>query len=264
MWLSLKDKYGFFIFLLLICFFFTGCSTVYNPATGRSEFIVISTGEETAMGRQTHQQITASETVLADDVEAKRLERIGQRVAEVSDRQDYAYHFFLIKKDELNAFTTPGGYIYVYTGLMDKLGSDDRIAAVIAHEIGHGAARHIVKKFQAALGYSVASDLIFSRIGLGPTAQTLTNLGLNTVMSVVSKAYSRQDEYEADRLSIKYMYLSGYKVNAVVEVLEILQKESEKDNAPLFVRTHPYLKDRIKAATNEIPRVKERFGENKN
>lgn len=241
---------------IVLCLFFvfsiTGCASLgtYNPATGRNEFIFISTSEEISLGNSIHQQLTKQFRITDHTATVERIRRIGQHLAQVSDRRDYQYHFFLVEKDEMNAFTVPGGRIYIFSGLVDKLTTDDHIASVLAHEIGHCAARHTVKKFQAALGYNLISSIVLGKVG--GNAQQIASMSSNMIMNIVFSAYGRQDEYEADRLGIKYLQLAGYDAKASIETLEILQRESKGDGAPLVLRSHPHLPDRIDAAKKEI------------
>ncbi len=249
----------FFIFLIFVL---TGCGSfgVYNAATGRKEFIAISTPREIQMGADIHKDFIKQNKICEDRYKVDRLWRIGERLAQVSDRQDFKYHFYLVEKDELNAFTTPGGNIYFYTGLFDKLKTDDEIAAVLAHEIGHCAAKHTVKKFQAALGYSLLSNIVFEGLRMDSSTKQVTSIGTNLAMSIVFSAYSRHDEYQADELGVKYMYLAGYDLNGMVEVLQLLQREAEKGHAPVILRTHPYASDRVVAVRKEIEAVKRKYG----
>ncbi|HOW35720.1 MAG TPA: M48 family metallopeptidase [Candidatus Omnitrophota bacterium] len=240
--------------------FVAGCATLYNPATGRKEFIIIPTDYEVSMGKNIHSQIISEYGISPRQADAQKLTRIGQRLAKVSDRQDYEYHFYLVDKKDINAFTTPGGNIYFFTGLLDKLKTDDEIAAVLAHEVGHCAARHTIKKYQAALGYNLIGALVFSQVNMGDTAKGTAALAANVAMELAMSAYSRQDEYAADRLGVKYMYLAGYDLNGMIETLEVLDKESSGVNAPLILRTHPYVPDRIKAVREEIKQAPIKYG----
>ena len=241
------------IFSLL---FLSGCADLgtYNPATGRKEFILISTPEEVQMGTAAHQKILEENQLSQDPLILDRIYRIGQRVARVSDRKDYTYQFFVIDKDEINAFTTPGGNVYVYTGLLSRLKTDDQVASVLAHEIGHCAARHTVKKFQAALSYSLIGGLILNQIG--EDSSKVASLASDTVMGIVSSAYSRQDELEADRLGIKYLNLAGYNIEAMIEVFAILREASKWPEVPTMLSTHPHLGERMEAAKKEIQNYK--------
>lgn len=235
----------------------TGCAT-YNTATGRREFIFISTDAEVNMGQSFDAQLRKQYAVSNDKVKAARLQRIGNRLAQVSDRQDYEYHFYLVAKNEMNAFTTPGGYIYFFEGLYDKMSSDDEIAAVLAHEIGHCAARHTVKKFQAALGYDFVARLVLNSIA-SDTARQLASIGGGLIANVAMSAYGRQDEYEADKLGIKYMRLAGYNLDAMIRTFEILKSNSKGPDVPTILRTHPHLDDRIKAIEKEIREPQDKY-----
>ncbi|MBL8012404.1 MAG: M48 family metalloprotease [Candidatus Omnitrophica bacterium] len=228
----------------------SGCTTL-NAATGRREFIFISTDTELSMGQSFNTQLRQQYPVSQDKAKIGRLQKVGHRIAQVSDRQDFEYHFTLVAQDDLNAFTVPGGYIYFYEGLFDKLSSDDEIAAVLAHEVGHSAAKHTVKKFQAALGYDFVAKLVLSRIG-SDVARQLASVGGGFIANVAMSAYGRQDEFEADQLGIKYMRLAGYKLDAMIRTFEILKANSKGPEPPSFLRTHPHLDDRIKAVENEI------------
>ena len=161
-------KYIFLVFIALP-FILDGCATLgeYNPATGRSELIFIPTDTEVDMGKSIHQQVVSQYGISNDVAQTERVRRIGKSLAKVSDRQDYEYHFYLLNSKEINAFTVPGGNVYFFKGLLDKLDSDDEVAAVLAHEIGHCAARHTIKKYQAALGYNLIGSLIFSQVHMG-------------------------------------------------------------------------------------------------
>lgn len=234
---------------------------MYNPATGRNEFIMVPTSEEVAMGRTAHQGIIRQNKLSTDQAVINRIQTIGQKIARISDRQDYKYNFFVIEADDLNAFTTPGGNIYIYTGLIKKLTTDDQIASVLAHEMGHCAARHTIKKFQAALGYDLVGNIIFSQLQMGQYTKQLTVLGSSAIMSLVFSAYGRRDELEADRLGIKYMILAGYNPIGSVQALEVLKNENKNDRkTPLILRSHPYLDDRIEQAKKEIINAQARFG----
>jgi predicted Zn-dependent protease len=211
------------------------------------------------LGAETHAQLSPSLHFSRDQAAQARLEMIGQRVVQVSDRQDYQYHFFLVDKDEMNAFTVPGGYIYFYSGLYRKLRTDDEIAAVLAHEIGHCSARHVVKKFQVALGYDFIGSLVFGQIQ-NEFAVKLARMGANMIMDVATAAYGREDEYEADRLGVKYMYLAGYDPQGMVQTFEILGQTSKGDDSDwLLLRSHPQLGDRIEAVKKEIAVVKNKY-----
>ena len=237
-------------------FLLSDCGTLtYNAATGRQEFIAVSTPQEISMGQGIHQNLLKEYKLSTDAAKQERIRRIGQKVAQVSDRQDYAYNFYLVEKNELNAFTTPGGNIYFFTGLLEKFSRDDQIAAVLAHEIGHCAARHTIKKFQAAVSYNLLEQIIFSQLGLEAQAQRLASLSSGVISNLVFSAYSRQDELQADHLGVKYLRLAGYDVQAMIQTLEILKKESKGPKVPAILLSHPHIDDRIAAVQKEMASV---------
>lgn len=247
--------YRYFVLLLFIaCFAFlsSGCSSLgtYNTATQRNEFIFISTAEEVAMGNTIHQKLSNEYTIAESGEDVERVRKIGRRLAQLSDRQDYTYQFYVVEKDELNAFTIPGGSIYIFSGLLNKLTTDDQIASVLGHEIGHCAAKHTVKKYQAALGYDFLGKLILNQ--MSGRSQQIVNLSSGVLMNLVFSAYGRKDEYESDRLGLKYMYLAGYKLNGMTEVLQLLHQEAKGPQMPVMLKSHPHLEDRIKAVNDEI------------
>ncbi len=245
--------FGVFIFTVILT---NGCATTYNAATGRREIIIIPTNEEVTMGEDIHRKLLTEFHLSQDKNKVGRLKRIGARVSQVSDRQDFEYHFFLVEKDELNAFTVPGGNIYMFTGLFDKLKTDDEIAGVLAHEVGHCAARHTIKKFQAAVSYSLIGSIILNTLQMEEQLQRIATLSTDVLMNLVFSAYGRRDEFEADRLGIKYLDLAGYNVNGMLEVLDVLKQESKGPRMPLILQTHPYVEDRIEAVKKEIERLR--------
>ncbi|MDD3375024.1 MAG: M48 family metallopeptidase [Candidatus Omnitrophica bacterium] len=251
-----RYKFLFFTFcFLLASFSLGGCASLktYNAATERYEFVLLSPQDEVSIGYDSNKSIIKEYKLSSDKDKQRRLDEIGRRLVNVLEKKIYPYHFFLIEKDELNAFTTPGGYIYFFTGLFDKLKTDDAIASVVAHELGHNSARHIAKKFQAALGYNVAGSIIFSMVDMGGDFSTqIASMSAGVLMNIVSASFSRQDEYEADRLGVKYMFLAGYDLNGIIESFEILLKESKGSSVPLWLRTHPFVEDRIESVKEEI------------
>ena len=257
--MSNSFKKVFIILQIVTLLAVSGCASLgsYNAATGRREMIIIPTDQEVTMGEQIHQKLLTQFKLSQDSSKLNRIKKIGAKVSQVSDRQDYQYHFFLVESKDLNAFTVPGGNVYCFTGLLDKLHSDDEVAAVLAHEVGHCAARHTVKRFQAEVGYNLIGSVIFNYLHWEQQIQRIAALGSNALMSLVFSAYSRRDELEADRLGLKYTDLAGYDVNGMIKTFEILkQEEARGPNVPLILRTHPYLDDRIVAARKEIQRIK--------
>src|SRR3989338_2727121 len=148
-------KHKFFrLYFLIIPIVLSACATIYNPATEKQEVIFITTPMEVALGQNVAAQVAQQYAFVKDPKEVNRVTEIGNRLAKVSDRTDLKYHFAVVQDKEINAFTMPGGYIYINSCLLE-IRTDDELACVMGHEIGHVAARHIAKKLQTQLGYDI-------------------------------------------------------------------------------------------------------------
>ena len=152
----------------------------------------------------------------------------------------------------LNAMALPGGYVYIFKGLWEKIEKDDaQIAAVLAHEVGHIAARHSIKRVQASLGVNVLSVLIAVTPGSDLYSKNKAMAGIGELIL----SYSREDELQADFLATQYMYKSGYNLSAIIDVLQILQDEQRKQPMrTTIVQTHPYISERKKLVRQQIGR----------
>jgi len=237
------------ILIPLILLSLNGCITVYNPATEKKEFIFIDTNSEIALGKDIDKQIQTRLKVLNDRKKQLRLDYIGQKIAKFSDRQDITYQFRIIEDKELNAFACPGGFVYINSGLMDAA-TDDELAGVIGHEIGHIAARHSVKKLQASLGYQLIMN-----IAMGITKNKSLGKATDVVFSLVNLGYSRQDEFLSDRLAVKYTLRAGFNPQGIVTFFYKLKKASESKGTNyklVFLSSHPPIEERIEKVEKEI------------
>ncbi|MCX7927974.1 MAG: M48 family metallopeptidase [Candidatus Omnitrophica bacterium] len=215
---------------------------MYNPATQQREMLLIDTEQEVKLGQNMDSQLHQKMKFVTEHYQVQRLQQIGQRIAQVSDRQDLTYQFAIVDDKTLNAFAIPGGYVYIHKGLMDAA-NDDELAAVIAHEIGHIAARHSVKQIQAVLGY----QLVLSIVTGGRTNSSALNDALSVVFELVNLGYSRKDEFLADKLAVRYTRRAGYSPLGIITLFQKL--ESEKKKSPnlnlVFLSSHPPITERI-------------------
>lgn len=224
----------------------------FNPSTEEEEVIFIPVEKEKNIGRNVDKQVMEKFDLPVDPLVQERIAKLGERVSKVADRKDLVYKFTVIKgekENNYNAFAIPGGYIYIFDDLVEKLGTDDRIAGVLAHEMGHIEARHPVKRMQGAIGATALSLLtVFS------PADGQTKAKANAAIGQLMAAYSRHDERQADELSVKYLKESGINPEGAVEALETLQDLMKK--APRmkysFYKSHPYLSERIAALRDDV------------
>lgn len=227
-----------------------GCvSQEYNTATGEQDIMLISTDKEIDMGRRIAESIEKNPEIKLDPdpLMTKRVDDIGQRVALVTDRKEVRYVFRVIDDKEVNAFALPGGYVFIFKGLVEKVDSDDELAGVIAHEIAHVVARHSIKRLQGGLGYTLLQILMV-------TTGTSDARRINAAFGQLVMSYSREDEALADRIAVKYLKRAGYDPFAILSFLEKLQKvHKEQPIRPYSsYRSHPYIADRIRMVKQEL------------
>lgn len=233
--------------LMIFCSVIFGCSTEYNLATQQQETLIYGTDKEVSIGEAVSVKMEQQYELVTDVDVNERVRRILDRVAAVCDRKDIAYFIKVIDKDIMNAVSLPGGYVYIFKGLMDKLETDDQIAGVIAHEVAHITARHAVKRIQNAYGAMILQ-------GLATQSNAKVAQGVNFALVSLFSEYSQQDEFEADRLGVKYLKKAGYDPNAMIQVLVELREDQEKGPVREYSywRTHPFIPQRISVVNQAI------------
>ncbi|MCB0607426.1 MAG: M48 family metalloprotease [Lewinellaceae bacterium] len=154
----------------------------------------------------------------------------------VEHRNDFAWEIHILQDDEtLNAFCTPGGYIYVYTGLMLFLDTEDQLAGVLGHEIAHADLRHSTRQLTSRNSAAVFTSVLTNNAEPGVLE--------NVALGLLSLKFSRSHETEADLKSVEYLCGSGYKAGAAAEFFKKIEGAA---SLPAFVSTHPSPKNRVK------------------
>jgi len=203
-----------------------GCAV--NPATGRTDFVMMSEAQELSLGREAHQQILKQYPRYPDQALQAYVQQVGERVARHSHRGQLDYHFTVIDSPDINAFALPGGYIYIHRGLMAYLGSEAELAAVLGHEVGHVTARHGVRQQSQSTAWGVLGQAVAMGTGVGAAADVTGVLG-----NAVVRGYGRDMELEADGLGAEYLARGGYDPQAMIEVVRVLklQEDFARDQA---------------------------------
>ncbi len=233
----------------------TGCYT--NPETGRQSVILISPAQESEMGASAFAELRTKEKVSHDPEMNARVRRVGERIAvAVGDQLPSAKWEFVVfdAPKTINAFALPGGKVGVYTGLLTLATTDDELAIVMGHEIGHVTARHGAER--------MTQGLIAAGIGLALDAGTqgrknhdLAMIGYGAVAGVGMLAFSRVDESEADLIGIRYAAKAGYNPMAAITFWQKMEKESKGGKLPEFLSTHPANETRIGQLQGWMPEV---------
>ncbi|MFA5059663.1 MAG: Maf family nucleotide pyrophosphatase [Candidatus Omnitrophota bacterium] len=245
---AMLRKVGVHVFSLAVIFMFSGCATEYNLATQQQETLLYGTDKEVSIGESIAREFDKQFKINTDIDLNERVSNIARKIVEVCDRQELVYTVKIIDDDKVNAVSLPGGFIYIFRGILDKAESDDELACVIAHEVGHITAKHAMKKIEAMYGYTFLK-LLAVQSGSANLAQ-----GVDAAFATMFTAYSQEDEFMSDRLGIKYAQKAGYDPNGMANFLKRLKKLEEKDTSRElnYWRTHPYTSKRISAANQEI------------
>ena len=227
---------------------------MYNPATQRTERLLYNTQEEVKLGAGLDQELQKQLKISNNTAMKSRLERIGKKIAAASDRQDLVYYFRIVEDKDLNAFAIPGGYVYVHTALMESA-TDDELACVLAHEVGHIAAKHSIKQMQGVLPYQITMAVVAGVTGAGDAVQLVDMIIANPLIL----HYSRTDELFADKLSVRYSRRADFNPYGSVTFFEKLKKEAQNKGPALKIEilsSHPDLDKRIKLIKEEIALTK--------
>jgi predicted Zn-dependent protease len=229
----------------------SGCAV--NPVSGRPEFVLVSSERERQLGAEQEAEFLA-ELGRSDHAATSRwVEAIGTRLAGHSPRQDVAYRFHVVDLEVPNAFALPGGPVFVTRGLLALVRSEDELAGVIGHEIGHVAARHSVRQTTAATPLALVFGVPAAIVGsVSRPLGTLVGLPGAIVSGLALSAYGREQEYEADELGAKLALAAGFRPLALAEFLERLEREAalhgEKPPPLSFFASHPSTPDRTERA----------------
>jgi len=202
---------------------------------------------ERGLGEMVAAELEAAYGVVDDPLLTDWVDRIGQRLAAASGRTNLTYRFRILDSDDVNAVAAPGGFIYVDRGLLRFIQSEDELAAVLGHEIGHVAGRHAMKQLTAqALGTLALLGFQAAR------AETLKTVG-SVAGGLALLKFSRDEENDADRRGLKSMVAIGYDASALPAFFRRLQStEREKPSAlEVYFLTHPPTEERLRRVARE-------------
>jgi predicted Zn-dependent protease len=157
----------------------------------------------------------------------------------VAYKDEFAWQIKIVQKDDvLNAFCTPGGYIYVYTGLIKYLDTEDQLAGVMGHEIAHADKRHTTDNLTKQYGIQLLLDVVLG---------TKQGVATEIAKGLANLSYSRAAEREADDASVVYLCPTGYKSDGAAGFFEKMQTEGDGGRTPEFLSTHPNPDNRIES-----------------
>jgi predicted Zn-dependent protease len=225
-----------------------GCAEVLQVRDGG--FNIISIDEEWRMGKDLHRQVAREHKLVRDRQALAYLNRVGQDLASRTPLAGRQWQFHLIESDDVNAFNIPGGHVYVHTALVREAETLDELTGVLAHEVGHGAARHGTQILTRSYGFQV-----LARFLLGSDPKGYETLLANVAGTGVLMDYSREAEREADRLGLRYMTEAGYRPEGFLSFLERIldaRKGSKPSHLERFFSSHPITEERIRSVDGLI------------
>ncbi|MGB5496390.1 MAG: M48 family metalloprotease, partial [Sedimenticolaceae bacterium] len=200
------------VVLTLLIGAMVGCAV--NPVTGKNEITLVSEAQEMAIGQKNYgpyRQAQGGDYILEPALTAY-VASVGDRLAKVSDRK-LPYEFKVLNDSSPNAWALPGGKISINRGLLVELRSEAELAAVLAHEIVHAAARHSAQSMER--GMFLQGALVAAGVALGDSGYGDVGLmGANVGAQLTNQKFSRDDESEADLYGMRYMVRAGYDPSA--------------------------------------------------
>jgi predicted Zn-dependent protease len=215
----------------------------------------ISTQQEVQMGQDEAAQVNQQLPMVRDAEINRYINLLGDQIATKTSRGDLDWRFFVVDAAEVNAFSLPGGYIYVNRGLIERTDRMDELAGVLGHEIEHVVRRHSVKQMEQMQGANIGVTLacVLTNVCNSGLAQA----GINVAGTAVFAKFSRGDEAQADAGAVTNTVRAGISPNGVVTMFQklIAERKSRPGAVDAFFATHPGDEERIVAVQAQINKI---------
>jgi len=235
-----------------------------------SALIPISDEEERILGRDVASRVVGRFGLDKNLKQTYYLNLIGTAIAQRSDRPNLPYRFAILATNDVNAYSCPGGYIFVTRGALNMVHDEAELAAVLAHEIAHITERHIIKALQQSKLMQVSGEVAADAFKQGGALfQQMSDFATDALF----KGLSKTDEYGADQKGIEYLDRLGYDYPAMFSVLKELEQRRKQGMTKVLAKTHPspsarirHLKQAESGMKLDAPtgiRLKARFDKNK-
>jgi predicted Zn-dependent protease len=204
----------------------------------------ITDEQEKELGREVAAKFIDYYHLYSNEEVTRYVNLVGQTVAAQSERQDIQYHFAVLDSDDINAFSTPGGFIFVTRGALALCEDESELAGVLGHEVAHVADKdviHVVERDKTMLaGMQEASAHMQSN----QWQQYLQNASKKILVTVIDQGLAPADEYNADQKGVTYAYKAGYPADGLERFLTKLNQATDQGAHSFWTRTHPPVPDR--------------------
>lgn len=206
--------------------------------------------KEKELGEKLFEQIDGMLPLIKDGEVATYIQALGESLVENVGTTSYDYRFFIVDQSAPNAFAVPGGYVFVFRGLVEIMETEGELASILCHEIAHIEARHIHQRLEAGKIANVAALaglLAAALLGGGGAASQGLAMGTLAGARSFQLKYSRENEREADQLGMRYLCRAGYPPGDMVSAMQKMARQSWRSNSqiPSYLSTHPALDERI-------------------
>lgn len=206
--------------------------------------------DEKRLGKEFYDNLEKHQAISHNQRATIYVATVGNKILANSESLPYSYRFSVIKSQAVNAFATPGGYVYINEGLLTLVESESELAGVLAHEIAHINARHIADSIEkskklniATLAAVLAGAFLGVGADLGAAVASFSIAGMQSM----SLKYSRDHEEEADRLGMAYLVSTGYDAKSMLDFFKIMRRyEFYSNSIPSYFLTHPGTDERIR------------------
>lgn len=215
-------------------------AALVGGAAAPASAAIISTAQEVRIGQEAAAQLEAEVGVVNDPGLTAYVSSIGSRLAAVTDRRALPWTFKILNTNKVNAISLPGGIIYVTRGMLSFAQSQDELAFIVGHEVGHVERRHHVVLLERDFFFTLVLQLLFG--GSPSTAQ----IG-NFVRVLANRGFSREAEFEADLIGTTLAHRAGFNAGAGLAFMERIRTAEGRDPSQVetFFSTHPGLADRM-------------------
>jgi len=253
--ISKIKTYVILLFVIVISagiVFFFSRKTQINPVTGKKQHIILKPHEEVALGIQSASDMAVKFGGLYRNTDLQnRVKNIGRKLAAVShvSKAPYQFDFHVMADSQtINAFSFPGGQVFITKGLLDIFNTDHELAALLSHEIGHVIARHAGEKLSA---YTNLQGIFDDTIHIGEYSSEVTNEYITDLTNI---NFEDSQEDEADHFGIIYMKASGYNPAVLPKILRKLEAQSESRQIE-YIQKHPVSESRLENIQAQIKKV---------
>jgi len=202
---------------------------------------IISVADEVQAGKQMQNEVAKTMKIIEDPALTTPVRTIGNRLVSTLPNKDFNYQFFVVADNSPNAFTIPGGSIYVHTGLMQFVDDEHELAGVLAHEIGHAYERHPAKSMTRQIGLAQLANRISANSNI------IKQMALKVAGTGALNYYSRSDEAESDRIGFELLRRAGYRQDGLTRFLQKLTQLQNGKQTPAFLSSHPPTPERVAA-----------------